>query len=257
MSMIKDIGDLDIYNVRLLMNQMGSLENILEEDEYQVSKGLDTVYLDYRNLVGIDGVWLASDADHSGTNYGTAGTFNPLKGTITLTTPLPALNTPVLVTYSRSVGLIDDQITLNLNISKQQIMLELMDFELSFSESTNLGKSALYLAYFLTHLHSVHAMNTGNAVQGGFSYMMNQMQYNSKLWGEGMSAEALLNFYLARCKKLMDYLKLNSGPVATFASVSYTNPQHYKNDALLNQVSASSTFDRFVKYIFIDYEEEV
>ena len=55
----------------------------------------------------------------------------------------------------------------------------------------------------------------------------------------------------------MDYLKLNSGPVATFASVSYTNPQHYKNDALLNQVSASSTFDRFVKYIFIDYEEEV
>ena len=255
MSMVESIGDTNIHNVRLLLNQMGNMENILEEDEYQISKGKDTIYTDYGNIIGVDGVWLASDTEHSGTNYGLSGTYNPLNRTVTLTNDLPALNTPVLITYARSVGLSDSQIELAINSSEIKVMNELMDFDFTFTMSTNIGKVGLYLVYFLAHLEAIHIMNTGNAVQGGFSYMMNQLQVNTKLWGEGMSAEALINFYVKRCKEMMTYLKFNSGPLATFGALDYRRPNHYTNNALLNDIGQSQSFQEYLRYGYITIVE--
>ena len=70
-------------------------------DEAQTSISNSTVLTTYA-MIGVSGVWLATDPGHTGTNYYTAGSFT--ESVITLGTPLPNPNEPVLINYTAHYG---------------------------------------------------------------------------------------------------------------------------------------------------------
>ncbi|MHC4385350.1 MAG: hypothetical protein ACYS0J_21350, partial [Planctomycetota bacterium] len=90
------------------------------QDEPRVST-TETIVVPRYNPASVEGVWLASDVDHTGTNYFGGGVLrhdvsnpNAFARFIELGTPLPAVNTDVIVTYEAraSVRLTDEQIAL-------------------------------------------------------------------------------------------------------------------------------------------------
>ena len=66
-------------------------------NELQTSSTKDKVYSEY-TIYNITGVFSVNDTNNTGTNYFTGGSI--LENAITLGNPLPANNTPVLITYS-------------------------------------------------------------------------------------------------------------------------------------------------------------
>jgi len=70
-------------------------------DERRISTSTASIKLrrSSRRFVTIDGVWLANDTTHVGTNYYTGGSYNDETQTITPGTSLPATNTDVIITY--------------------------------------------------------------------------------------------------------------------------------------------------------------
>ena len=75
-------------------------------DEMQTSSDTTHVTVANKNLLNATGVWLQSDPGHSGTNYFTGGSIDPMNGVVILGTVLPNANEPVLIDYSYTI--IDD-----------------------------------------------------------------------------------------------------------------------------------------------------
>lgn len=71
-------------------------------DEVRISQSKTVVYLENSSRAGItiQGVWLFTDPEHTGTNYYSGGMFLESEKKITLGTPLPDTNTKVLINYS-------------------------------------------------------------------------------------------------------------------------------------------------------------
>ena len=73
-----------------------NLERRVSTDETHVS-------VTHVNLLSVTGVYLNTDSHRLGINYYTGGTFNAATGGVTLGTPLPSLNTTILVDYSYTI----------------------------------------------------------------------------------------------------------------------------------------------------------
>lgn len=71
-------------------------------DEKRVSSSVSLVRITRSARIGIamEGVWLATDTGHTGTNYWTGGSFDADTFEITLGTPLASANTEVFVNYT-------------------------------------------------------------------------------------------------------------------------------------------------------------
>ncbi len=75
-------------------------------DEQQLSDDATHVTISYPKIVSVQGVWLATDPSHAGTNYYTGGSFDAITGEITLGTTLPTISNALLISYTMTT--IDD-----------------------------------------------------------------------------------------------------------------------------------------------------
>jgi len=209
--MIEDTTDVGF--VRNMLVQAGRFAtNVRDNDLYVVFNGLTgaTVYTDHQDLIDVAGIWEGSDITNSGTNYISGSTVYPTQGKIELNQVLPAGVTEVLVTYAASQGLSDNQIQINLDIAQNFMIGELYADSLNFvSGSTSTYDNMVrYCMLTVASYYSLLAINNSNAIQSGFNYRLGDFEIQTKLWGEGMIAETLLNKYWERSQKMINALKL-------------------------------------------------
>lgn len=94
-------GDEVYMNTWLEVRSFGVTSYVVTEiDEQQISQDASNVVIANPMITAVSGVWLQTDPTHAGTNYYTGGSFAATTGVITLGTPLPGANTPVLIDYS-------------------------------------------------------------------------------------------------------------------------------------------------------------
>jgi len=201
----------DTGQVRNMLTQAGRMTTQVRPDDlfwvFQ-GAGAPTVYTDYADIVDVQGIWLADDITHSGTNYVSGSTVYPKQGKIEVGQSLPQGTEEVLVTYAARDGLSDGEIDININMAKQWMTTELWVASLDFSGSSTFSVMAKYTLYALSSYWCILALNNANAIQAGFNYRFEDFEIQTKLWGEGMIAETLLANYWQRAKNMIDAMKL-------------------------------------------------
>jgi len=93
------IGYGQIYSMKMDRSEFLMLSAEKAVDEYQLSDNDTAVTIDNWYPLEVEGVWLATDTSHGGTNYLPGGNYEIWSRQITLGTALPAGRTPVIVTY--------------------------------------------------------------------------------------------------------------------------------------------------------------
>jgi Tol biopolymer transport system component len=92
-----------LYSMNLDRTGFLALTQERVKNEYQLSDDALHVTLDHDYIFRVEGVWLASDVSHGGTNYMPGGHHEEWSRQITLGTPLSAVmgdRVPVIVSYS-------------------------------------------------------------------------------------------------------------------------------------------------------------
>lgn len=198
----------DVGYVRNLLSQAGR-ENIsvMDDDIVPVFNQL-TLYTDFSDIFDVAGVWLPDDLDHSGTNYASGATIYPKKGTVVLGQAVPTSYKDVLITYASRDGLRDTEIQFNINIAKDYVQMELWETILDYSGSSVYEGMCKSVMLTISAYFALLAMNNSNAIQSGYNYRIAEFEIQTKLWGEGMIAETLLNKYWERSARMMNALKL-------------------------------------------------
>jgi len=254
--------DSDVGIVRKLMAQAGRQTIVVHENEivykFLEDEGNDEVlYTAFNDVMNIQGIWLDTDINHSGTNYYSGSTIYPNEGKIVLTQALPVGQEEMLITYASRDGLSDDTIQANIEMAKQYLTVELWRATLDFSGASNLSNMAKWSMFSLTTFYCLLSANTGNAIQAGFNYRFEDFEIQTKLWGEGMIAETLLNKYEQRSKDMVDALKLYTEyPEAPIYVVNRTNsmtPYNQNPHIFDTMVSISRTtiYDSLHSYAFV------
>ena len=200
----------DIDYVRVLLGQAGKEQMTVEIQEPQIAVTANKMYVNFQDIQDVVGVWAGSDINGTGTNYAGSGTtFDSRRGIITTSEDM----TPgyeYIVTYSHQHGLTDRDIQRCLDDSDADIQVNLYvrDGSINYDTSTNIGKIAYALKLNMALLHCISLLNTGNMVQSGFNYALGELRVETKLWGEGMSADPLIRRIQEKIASLYDMLKL-------------------------------------------------
>jgi len=209
MSLVTIVNDTsDVGWVRKLLTQAGRQNTSVREDDIIPVFNQLTLYADFSDIVDVGGVWLVDDLTHSGTNYASGAVVYPKKGTIILGTAIPATERDVLITYAQRDGLADDEIQIGIDMAKDYIQADLWETTLDYSGSTTYESMARHVMLQIASYYSLLSMNNSNAIQSGYNYRIAEFEIQTKLWGEGMIAETLLNKYWERSMKMLNALKL-------------------------------------------------
>jgi len=203
----------DVGFVRNMLVQAGRFAtNIRDNDLYYVFQGVTgaIIYTDHQDLIDVAGIWAGDDITNSGTNYLSGASIYPTQGKIELSQPLASGTKEVLVTYAATQGLSDTQIQINLDTAKNFMIGELWADSLNFASgsSSTYDNMVRYTMLTVASYFSLLAINNSNAIQSGFNYRLGDFEIQTKLWGEGMIAETLLNKYWERSQKMLNALKL-------------------------------------------------
>lgn len=198
----------DVGYVRRLLTQAGRQHIKVRDDDIVPVFNQLTLYADFSDTIDVAGVWLPDDIDHSGTNYASGATVYPKAGTIVLSQAIPLTYKDVLITYATRDGLADDEIQFNIDIAKDYVQMELWETTLDYSGSSTYEGMARSTMLTISAYFSLLAMNNSNAIQSGYNYRIAEFEIQTKLWGEGMIAETLLNKYWERSARMMNALKL-------------------------------------------------
>jgi len=223
----------DVDAIRALLGEIGRTQHTVEFNEFQTTIGTDTVYVDYQDIAEVSGIWLVTDTDKSGTNYYTNGSYDGKFGKITLGTSAPSADTEIIASYVRRIGLIDTEIAQHFTAAQAYVLVHIWD-EFDFSDTLQnynvLGRETVYS---LSSYWCLLALNMGNALQTGFNYRVEEFEIQTKLWGEGMIAEALLATYWDKAIQMLHALSYNVGEIE---SVSYSPLYFYLSGSPMDRV---------------------
>ncbi len=209
MSVVTVIDDnSDIGIVRRLLSQAGRQNIKVRQDDIVNIFHQQTIYSDFADIIDVAGVWLVTDIAHTGTNYVSGATVFPKKGTIVLSQAVPVSELEVLITYATRDGLNDGEITISIDMAKDFVQTDLWESTLDYSGSSTYEGMARHVMLQIASYYSLLAMNNANAIQSGYNYRIAEFEIQTKLWGEGMIAETLLNKYWERSMKMLNALKL-------------------------------------------------
>jgi len=143
----------------------------------------------FQRLEEVIGVWLATDYNKTGTNYFSSGGFD--QETIYLGSPLAA-GTEVVCSYIVADGLNDVTAQRMIDWARWEVLGELQDFTLNIDNPTsNIERLTRVYWEMLTMANAYLLMNNVNFVQSDANMSLFNYQTMSKLWGEGMSTDAL------------------------------------------------------------------
>ncbi len=209
MSLVTIVNDTsDVGWVRKLLTQAGRQNVSVRDDDIVPVFNQLTLYADFSDIVDVAGVWLADDVNHTGTNFASGAIVFPKKGTILLSQAIPLTERDVLITYAQRDGLSDDEIQISIDMAKDFIQADLWESTLDYSGSSTYEGMARHVMLQIGSYYSLLAMNNSNAIQSGYNYRIAEFEIQTKLWGEGMIAETLLNKYWERSMKMLNALKL-------------------------------------------------
>jgi len=207
------VDDSKVGQVRNLLVQAGRTATLVRDNDLVplfYNEGIMTIYTDFQDIIDVSGLWLSSDIFNSGTNYLSGASIYPEEGRITMPTNITGWDetqTEALITYAHIQGLTDQQIQLNINIAESYVQMELWEDSINFSGTATYEVFANHTMCTIAAYYSLMAINSSNAIQSGYNYRLGDFEIQTKLWGEGMIAETLLNKYWERSQKMIDALK--------------------------------------------------
>ncbi|KKN51948.1 hypothetical protein LCGC14_0617850 [marine sediment metagenome] len=181
---------MDVTTLRNLLLEIGSKQYHQIIDERRLVGKDDSIKTLFQRIQEVIGVWLATDYDKSGTDYSISGGNDG--ETIYLGASLPA-GTEIVTSYIVADGLTDLGAQRMIDWARWEVLGEIQDFTLDIDNPvTNIERVCRVYWEMLTMANAYLLMNNVNFVQSdanmslAFSY-----QTMSKLWGEGMSTDAL------------------------------------------------------------------
>jgi len=221
MSFITSGSNSHVTNVRNMLTSVGIIQTLTTENERaHVYSGTSQHYIFARNtpVKAVAGIWLENDPWHSGTNLYNANSgsyYNAMEGEVYLASGASVSSgDKVWATYAHWNGLTDNN--LNIIIDQRKVWLnaefhgdkstEYWDYDITSDNTTE--QLAIFTVYVFAVRDAIVQMNNSNAVQGGFSYNVGGLSVQTKLWGEGMSMEALFKEYERVCNQMINTLKL-------------------------------------------------
>lgn len=194
MSVVPTFVDL----LRKQLDDAGELRVMTVQDEMVYPATLTSLFVSRIRIKDVIGVWIFTDDDHSGTNYYTGGGFSESTGKIWLGTTLVSTAAFVRVSYTWESGVDDETIQWHLDSSKIWV-INYTGIEFAYGDaSTNLQKGAEAMAVAAAVLGAILTVNGANVAQMGYNFRLHEFEVQTKLWGEGMIAEALFGVYIQR-----------------------------------------------------------
>lgn len=180
---------LTVELLRDLLMEIGQIQYNTFTDELRMVGSDDTVYTLFGRIVDVIGVWLMSDVVKASDLYGASGSNDGHRVKLgTATTP----GTYVTVSYVIADGMNENAAKEMIDQAKYQVKLQLMETDLNLDVPvTDFDHLARSYWIMLTLYGSYLLMNNVNFIQGDANLSLFNYQYSSKLWGEGMSTDAL------------------------------------------------------------------
>jgi hypothetical protein len=197
---------IEIQTIRRRLQEAG--EEMLQyvENEYNVVAGLNKVFLKRKRIQDVIGIWLSTDTDKSGTNYYTGGTFDEFSAEINLGTDVNNPFTVVKVDYVWKSGLTTDDILDQLEKNRKYVV-GYTGVAFNYGEiETERQQQAEEMAFSRTVLTTILMINGANAGQFGYNFQIDEFSLQSKLWGEGMIAQALFQLYMTEYEQWKEVL---------------------------------------------------
>lgn len=179
---------MDVETLRALLMEIGNQQFHQVIDERRVVGQNNSIKPLFQRIDEVIGVWKADDFDKS-TNYFTDGGHD--EETIYLGTALSA-GTEVIISYIVADGLNDTTAQRVIDWAKVEVLADLQDFTLDIeTPSTPEERIAKVYWEMLTMANAYLLLNNVNFVQSDANMALFNYQTMSKLWGEGMSTDAL------------------------------------------------------------------
>jgi hypothetical protein len=195
---------MDVTTLRSLLLEIGNKQYHQIIDERRLVGQNDTVKTLFQRVQEVIGVWLASDYDKSGTNYFTSGGND--QETIYLGSALTP-GTEVVCSYIVADGLNDVAAQRVIDWARWEVLGELQDFTLNIDNPvTNIERVCKVYWEMLTMANAYLLMNNVNFVQSDANMSLFNYQTMSKLWGEGMSTDALFMRLYQRLEQIRKVL---------------------------------------------------
>lgn len=180
---------MDVATLRSLLMEIGNKQFNQVIDERRLVGQNNTVKTLFQRIEEVIGVWLGTDYAKTGTNYFSSGGLD--QETIFLGTPLSA-GTEVVCSYIVADGMNDIVAQRVIDWARWEVLADLQDFTLNIDNpSTNMERVCRVYWEMLTMANAYLMLNNVNFVQSDANMALFNFQTMSKLWGEGMSTDAL------------------------------------------------------------------
>ncbi len=180
---------MDVATLRSLLMEIGNRQFNQIIDERRLVGQNNTVRPLFQRIEEVIGVWLTSDFDKTGTNFFALGGND--QETIFLGSPLIA-GTEIVCSYIVADGLNDLSAQRVIDWARWEVLAEIQDFDLNIDNpSTNIERICRVYWELLSMANAYLLLNNVNFIQSDANMALFNYQTMSKLWGEGMSTDAL------------------------------------------------------------------
>jgi len=190
---------MDVQTLRDLLMEIGTEQFNESIDERRSVTVSGKVYVIFGRIVDVIGVWDVDDGDRT---INLASTGNHDKKSITLDVSRPA-GTEVLVSYVDKDGLNDKTAQTVIDWAYSEVLADIQDFELDLYDPSNPLETIMRTYWQMLTLYNAYLlMNNVNFIQSDGNISLFNYQQMSKLWGEGMSTDALFQRLLERIERV-------------------------------------------------------
>lgn len=193
---ITSAGQVHVNLLRDRLQEAGENTEQYVPNEYRPVIGDSIVYTKRPNIVAVYGVWLTNDTSKTGTNYFTNGSFDSNNGMITLGSSTPTKYGVVHVDYTWSTGMTDDLLLETLEVNRI-FCVGYTGIDFLYGDTGSRSQQQVeQMALARCILSAVLIINSPNSAQLGYNFRIDEFEFQSKLWGEGMIAQSLFALYL-------------------------------------------------------------
>jgi hypothetical protein len=224
-----------IKSIRLLLDEAGEL-GTRQVNEIISPITTTLVSANRGRIREVQGVWLLNDPTKVGTNYFLGGEFDSTSRRVQLGTPLPNAISDVRIAFTWESGVADDVIAEHLTRNKVWVT-GISGQEFEYGNTTTADEEyAENLAIAVTILSCILTINGANVAQMGYNFKIQEFEIQTKLWGEGMIAEALFNQYRMEIKRWEQALGIDiRSAVATKLFPRYDLKQFFAHSGKYNK----------------------
>jgi len=205
-----------------MLGDAAEMNTVTIIDELRTSETASLVNTRYKQVKSVTGVWLATDPDHTGTDYytGVSAAFDIYTGEITLHTSLANPSTNVLINYTYYKGLppeVIDEMVSNAKLYIQWYTNETFTWT-NTDDRTNIANAAMIWRAATGALIYMYAPDI---MQKGYNWSLAEFKVESKTWAGSMGIQDLLMMWTDEVNKYLSML----GKYEYFVVASSADPR--------------------------------